>query len=368
MSAARETLVVVGTKKGLFMLRGDPGAGHWQVDGPLLGAGSVYSVGIDTRGLSPRILVGTHSEHWGPSVTWSDDLGKTWGEAEQAPVAFPPDTGAALARVWQLQPAGADQPGVVWAGTEPGALFRSRDGGETYSLVRALWDHPERPQWEAGFGGQAVHTVLPHPDDGDRVLVAVSTGGVYITEDGGESWNPSNTGIRVSFGPDEYPSFGQCVHKVDRSPARPEQLFLQNHGGVYRSNDSGASWEPAENGLPATFGFPVVAHPNRAGTAYVFPVVADAFRMPPGGAGRVYRTTDGGESWQPSGVGLPSEGFWSLALRDAFSSDAGDPLGLYLGTRSGEVWASGDEGDTWSLAVAHLPDVLTVRATVLSAA
>ncbi len=365
---SRESLVVVGTKKGLFVLRGDPGSGRWDVDGPLLGAGSVYGVGIDTRGAAPRILAGTNSEHWGPSVTWSDDLGRTWDEPDRAPLAFPADTGAALVRVWQLQPAGVDEPGVVWAGTEPGALFRSADGGETYSLVRALWDHPERPRWQAGFGGQAVHTVLVNPDDGDRVLVAVSAGGVYVTEDGGDSWSSSNTGIRVSFGPDEYPSFGQCVHKVDRSPGRPEQLFLQNHGGVYRSDDSGTSWHPVENGLPATFGFPVVAHPNRPGTAYVFPVVADAFRMPPDGSGRVFRTTDAGESWQPSGVGLPAEGFWSLPLRDAFSSDSGEPLGLYLGTRSGEVWASGDAGDTWSQAVAHLPDVLTVRATVLSAA
>jgi hypothetical protein len=365
MAGSRESLVVVGTKKGLFLLRGDPAAQDWQVEGPLLGIGSVYGVGIDTRRTPARILAGTHSEHWGPSVTWSDDLGATWQEPDHAPVAFPADTGAALARVWQIQPAGADQPGVVWAGTEPGALFRSEDGGETYELVRALWDHPERPEWNAGFGGQAVHTVLPYPGDPDRVLVAVSTGGVYVTEDGGKSWASSNTGIRVSFGPDPYPSFGQCVHKVDRSPLQPDQLFLQNHGGVYHSDDSGQSWQAAENGLPANFGFPVVAHPNKPGTAFVFPLVADAYRLPPGGKGQVYKTTDGAQSWEPCGRGIPDGGFWSIPLRDAFTSDAGEPLGLFLGTRSGEVWASGDEGDSWSLAVSHLPDVLSVRAAVL---
>jgi photosystem II stability/assembly factor-like uncharacterized protein len=327
----------------------------------------VYAVAVDQRGGRTRLLASTDSEHWGPSVTWSDDLGRTWEEGDRAPVAFPADTDAALRRVWQIRPGPASDPDVVWAGTEPAALFRSVDGGQTYALVRPLWDHPTRPEWMAGFGGQALHTVLPHPDDHARVLTATSTAGVFVTDDGGASWRPSNSGIRAEFMPEEqqYPEWGQCVHKVDFSPLDPEQLFLQNHGGVYHSVDGGTSWAEIHTGLPATFGFTVVAHPTKPGTAWVVPLVSAGERFSPEGHLRVYRTDDAGGSWHTSGDGLP-DGFWSVVLRDAFCADGGDPLGLYLGTRTGEVWASGDEGRSWQQAVGHLSDILSVRATVLS--
>jgi photosystem II stability/assembly factor-like uncharacterized protein len=322
---------------------------------------AVAAVAIDTRRGTPRLLAGAHSQHWGPGVVRSDDLGATWQELESGAVRFPADLGASVEQVWQLQPGPADRPDEVWAGVEPAALFRSDDGGETFSLVRGLWDHPHRPQWQPGAGGMCLHTVLPHPADPDRVLIAISAGGVYRSEDAGETWEASNSGIEARFMPDPHPEFGQCVHKVARLPEDPDHLIAQNHGGVFRSTDDGRSWELATAGLPADFGFGVVAHPRDTGTAYVAPLVADANRVPPDGRLQVWQTRDGGLSWASSGDGLPDD-YWSIALRDALTTDGADPAGIYLGTRAGEVWASADDGSTWNLAVDHLPDVLCVRA------
>lgn len=355
------TLLMIGTRKGLFLARSDDRR-DWTLDGPHFAMNAVYAVAIDTRAPTPRLLVGADSEHWGPSIFTSDDGGESWHEPEGGALRFPAETGAALVRAWQLQPAGPAEPGVVWAGVEPAALFRSEDGGSTYSLVEGLWDHPDRPQWMPGGGGLCLHTVVPHPTDADRMVVAVSAAGVYRTGDGGKSWVPSNSGITAWHNPDPHPPFGQCVHKIARHPDRPEQMFLQNHGGVYRSDDGGATWGEIHGGLPATFGFPTVAHPHRPGTAYVYPLVADAHRMPPEDRCRVYRTTDAGESWHPLATGLPQERAYLTVLRDAMCTDDEPVAGVYLGTRTGEVFASADEGESWASIARHLPDVLSVRA------
>jgi hypothetical protein len=359
------TLAAVGTRKGLFLAHSRDDRATWQLDGPHFPMNDVYAIGIDTRPERPRLLVGATSEHWGPSVFRSDDLGTSWQETEHGAVRFPERTDTALTRVWQLQPAGRSQPGVVYAGTEPSALFRSDDGGETFELVEGLWDHPHRPTWMPGGGGQCLHTVIPHPDDPDLVTVAMSTGGVYQTTDSGKSWAPANVGIEARHWPDPYPEYGQCVHKIARHPSRPDQMFLQNHGGVYRSDDGGASWQPIHAGLPADFGFTMVAHPNRAGSAFVFPLVADGERMPPGRRCRVYRTDDAGTTWRELSAGLPQEDHYGVVLRDAMGTDGADPAGIYFGNRNGEVYASRDEGESWQLVAAHLPDVLCVRAAAV---
>jgi len=325
---------------------------------------AVYAVAIDTRGAAPTLLAGVTSEHFGPSVVTSDDLGRTWSEPEHAPVAFPEDTGAALTRVWQLTPGPADQPGVVYAGVEPSALFRSEDGGRTFTLVRGLWEHPHRERWTPGFGGMAVHTVLPHPMDARRLTVAMSTGGVYRSDDSGDTWYASNTGIKAYFLPDPYPEFGQCVHKVAANSSAPERLFLQNHHGVYRSEDGATTWQSIADGLPSDFGFPMVTHPHRPEVIYNFPLTADARRFPPEGRARVYRSEDAGDTWTGLTAGLPEE-FWSIVLRDAMWTDDARPAGVYFGSRSGEVYGSRDEGDSWRRIAAHLPDVLSVRAAVI---
>jgi photosystem II stability/assembly factor-like uncharacterized protein len=359
---AMTELIAIGTKKGLFLATSEDGRRSWQLSSAHFPGMSIYAVAIDNRGPQPRLLAGVDSSHFGPSVAISDDLGATWEEPDVAPLAFPADAGVAVERVWQITPAGS---GVVYAGVQPSALFRSEDGGRTYELVRALWDHPHRPEWGAGFGGQAVHTVLPHPHDPDRVLVAMSTGGVYRTTDGGASWAPANTGIKAYFLPDPWPEFGQCVHKVARDGADPERYYAQNHHGVYRTVDGGDTWQSIAGTLPADFGFPIVAHPRRGGTIWSFPLVSDGQREPVDLRCRVFRSIDAGEHWEPQQAGLPEEPFYQVVLRDAMCADDAEPAGVYFGTRSGEVFASRDEGESWTSVAAHLPDVLCVRAASL---
>ncbi|SHN47326.1 WD40/YVTN/BNR-like repeat-containing protein [Cryptosporangium aurantiacum] len=362
---ANTALLAIGTRKGLWLATSDDGRASWQVSGPHHPMTDVYAVAIDVRGATPRLLAGITSEHFGPSVSVSDDLGATWYEPDHAPVAFPAETGAALGRVWQLAPGPVSEPDVVYAGVEPSALFRSDDGGRTYSLVEGLWNHPHREHWTPGYGGMAVHTVLPHPTDPRRLTVAMSTGGVYVSDDAGETWASSNTGVKAYFLPDPYPEFGQCVHKLAQNLAEPDRFYLQNHHGVYRSDDGAASWQSIADGLPSDFGFPIVAHPHRPDVVYNFPLVADAKRFPPDARCRVYRSEDAGKSWEGLSAGLPEGEFWSAVLRDALCVDNADPAGVYFGARTGEVYASRDEGESWQLVAAHLPDVLCVRASLV---
>lgn len=360
-----DTLLLIGTRKGLWIARSDQERREWRLDGPHFDMDDVYSAHIDHRGGATRLYAGPSSSWMGPKVVHSDDLGRTWVEGE---LAFPEDTGASLERVWQLRP-GVEED-VVWAGTEPGAVFRSEDRGRTFELVRGLWDHPHRPQWGAGYGGQAFHTIVPHPTDAASMVCAISSGGVYATTDGGSSWTAQNTGVRAEFLPEgaQYPEFGQCVHKIARHPDVPDRLFMQNHGGVYRSIDGGRTWEAIDQGLPASFGFPVVIHPRDPDTVFVFPLNGAGGRYPVGGEARVYRSRDAGGTWEALGRGGLPDGFFVGVMRDAMVADDHDTPGLYLGARNGSVWASPDTGETWHQVTANLPDVMCVRAAAVPAA
>jgi len=367
-------MLLVGTTKGAFVLRADAGRREVTIEGPHFPGEEVYSLALDRRDGRDRLLAGRLSMHFGPGIGWSDDGGVTWTDPPEAAIAFPADTGASLARVWQIQPGGDDQPGVVYAGVEPAALFRSADGGETFTLVRGLWDHPHRAQWEPGGGGLCLHTILLDGADPAAMWVAISSGGLYRTADGGETWEARNQGIRTPFLPEgeDLPEFGQCVHKVDRHPARPERLFLQHHWGTYRSDDRGDTWvsigesmpadAPPVGSVPRPFGFPVVVHPHDPDTVYVIPLGSDMQRWTVDGACRVYRSRDAGGTWEALTEGLPQEHAYLTVLRDAFVADPLEPAGLWFGTRTGEVFASADEGDSWRCVARHLPPVTCVRA------
>ena len=358
-----DVLLAIGTMKGLFLARSTDRSG-WELSDLTFPMNAVYAVAIDTRRREPRVFVSATSEHWGPTVFHSDDLGKSWVEPGEGAIAFPADTERSLERVWQIAPSPAE-PDVVWAGSEPQGLFRSTDRGEHYEFVRPLWEHPHRPDWGAGYGGAAIHTVLPHPTDAQRITVAMSTGGVYRSADAGASWKASNAGVQVIFAPDRYPEFGQCVHKVARDPIDPERMFMQNHNGVYRSDDDGLSWNSIAEPLPTDFGFAMVTHPRRGEVAYNFPIIDGGDRVPPEHACRVFRTEDAGASWTPLTNGLPQQDYYDIVLRDGMCTDDADPAGVYFGTRGGQVFASADEGESWAQLAEHLPGVLCVRAAVV---
>ena|SRR5487761_342647 len=360
-----QTIVMIGTRKGLVLARADTSRRTWTAEEIRFVNQEVYAVAIDPRRDPPRLFAAGTTGWWGPFFAYSDDLGATWVEPKKAPVAFPAETDTALIRVWQIQPAPENQPQVVFAGVEPHALFRSDDGGESFSLVQGLWDHPHRAEWRPGNGGACLHTVLPHPTDARTCLVAMSTGGVYRTADGGATWSPANRGIEVSFAPEEarFPEYGQCVHKVAAHSDRPARLFAQNHGGVYRSDDMGGAWSPIESGLPSNFGFPLVVHPHRPDTIYCVPLGEG--RYPSDARCRIFRSADAGGSWEPLSRGLPVEPYHGAVLRDGMCTDTNDPAGVYFGTRIGEVFASADDGDSWSLVAGRLPDVLSIRAAVV---
>jgi photosystem II stability/assembly factor-like uncharacterized protein len=253
----------------------------------------------------------------------------------------------------------------MYCGVEPAALFESHDAGETWSLVRGLFNHPHRPRWMPGNGGLALHTIVLDPAKAERMYVAISAGGVYRTEDRGGTWEARNRGIRVEFQPEKYPEFGQCIHKMVLHAARPERLFLQNHAGLYRSDDCGDSWQSISNGVPSDFGFAMLMHPRDPDCVYILPIESGEFRCTPDGRLRVYRTRNSGASWEPLTRGLPQKGAYETVLRDAMTTDSLDPAGVYFGTRSGELFGSIDEGKNWKMILSGLPPVVCVKAVVV---
>jgi len=360
-----DVLLLIGTMKGGFLLRSNGGRERWEVGGPYFPGHSVYSMAYDDRSGRQRLWASTNSMHWGAVLRSSDDFGRSWTNPQTANVRFPEDTGATLRQIWKVRPGRADQPDKLYCGVEPAALFESDDGGETWSLNRGLFDHPHRAQWQPGGGGLCLHTIAPDPSNHDRLLVAISTGGVYRTDDGGRTWRARNHGVRAQFLPDKHPEFGQCVHKVVRHPSQPNRLFLQNHWGLYRSDDAGDSWHDIAHDVPSDFGFAMTMHPHDPETVYIVPLESDEFRCTPEGRLRVYRTRDAGGSWEPLTRGLPQKDALETVLRDAMGTDTMNPAGIYFGTRSGTVYASSDGGASWGEAIRGLPPVVSVEAAVI---
>ncbi len=351
------TELLVGTKKGLFRLEGDAGDG-FEITARAFAGQSVEYAMRDPR--TGRYLASVTSWFYGPKIWVTDDPTGEWEQAEGT--TLPEGDEKALERIWVIVPGEAD--GVLYAGGDPGPLFESRDGGLTWALNHGLWDHPTRPDWNPGNGGLCLHTIAPWPGDPSKLLVAISAVGVWLTDDGGETWRHSNEGIVPDYVPEETRDqnpIQHCVHDVRRAPGRPERLFMQFHGGVYRSDDGGGNWLDIGEGLPSDFGFPIVVDPADADSAYVIPLIGAEDRTPPNGAVRVWETRDAGASWQARGDGLPERAYLTI-LREAFdNSGEGEGLELYFGATSGEVFGSKDAGASWTQVADHLAPVYSVR-------
>jgi photosystem II stability/assembly factor-like uncharacterized protein len=361
-----DVLVLVGTMKGAFVFCSDAKRKDWKAGGPYSVGSPVYAMAYDGRQGRHRLWWSQQSFRWGCSIVSSDDYGKTVTEPETYSVKFPEASGLTLKNVWQIDvPAGEENKDQLYCGIEPSALFVSEDAGKTWSPVKGLLEHPHRPKWTPGGGGQCLHTIIPHPRDRKRMIIAMSTGGVYRTSDGGDTWQARNQGIRAVFLPDNYPEFGQCVHKVVRDPANPDRLYLQNHWGLYRSDDDGDSWKDIANGVPSDFGFCMVNHPHYPQTAYIVPIESDEYRCTPEGKLRVYCTSNGGTSWEPLTQGLPQKNALETVLRDSLAADSLHPAGVYFGTRSGKVYGSEDSGKSWQPIMEGLPPVVCVKAAVV---
>ena len=382
-----DVLLLAGTMKGAFVLRSDKQRQEWEVGGPYFPGRAIYALAFDDRNGRQRLWAAVNSSYWGSYLSSSDNFGKTWTEPETYGVKFPqnepapaapmqdanPATNPAanadlsLKQMWQIALGHPDEPDTLYAGVEPAALFKSTDAGATWSLVEGLYNHPHRSQWMPGGGGLCLHTILPDPSNNKRLFVAISTGGVYRTDDGGENWQPRNQGVRAQFLPagQQYPEWGQCVHKIVSHPANPQRLFLQNHWGLYKSENGGDSWTDIANGVPSDFGFAMEVDPNDDGGVYIIPLESDEFRCTPEGKLRLYRTRNAGESWDALENGLPQENALETVLRDGLSADSLQPTGIYFGTRSGKLFGSTDSGESWSAILESLPPVVCVKTAVV---
>jgi photosystem II stability/assembly factor-like uncharacterized protein len=351
------TLLLVGTRKGAFILDGGRGRSGWSVSEPLCDGWPIHDLQWDPS--TGSIYAGGGSSWYGPAVFRSDDLGATWSHSSEGMTYG--DDGPKIPTVWNVTPAN----GSVYAGVEPAGLFRSDDGGATWSHVSGLRDHPSRedPGWSPGAGGLICHTIVPHPDDADRMWVAISAVGTFETTDGGATWQARNKGVKADFIPGPEPETGQCVHKLVMAASEPETLYQQNHCGVYRSSDGGRSWEEVDAGLPSEFGFVFGTHPRDPKSGWVIPLShPEEGRLAPDGALAVWRTRDRGDTWERQASGLPQENAYVGVLREALSVDRGDPAGVYFGTSTGQLYGSTDEGASWQRIADNLPPIWGVQA------
>jgi len=386
--------VLVGTRKGAFVLTSDGKREQWEVSGPHFSGWEIYHV--KGSPVDPNRIFASQTSGWfGQIIQRSDDGGKTWtnpgGEPTVAPNGMPMgesnkfvyetsgEDGKPLTthqwydgtqhpwefkRVWHLEPSLTDSD-TVYAGVEDAALFRTTDAGTTWQELPALRGHGTGPKWQPGAGGMCLHTILLDPKDPNRIFIAISSAGAFRTNDGGKSWKPINHGLHSEYIPDPNAEVGHCVHRIAMHPSRPDVLFMQKHWDVMRSDDAGDSWREVSGNLPTDFGFPIDVHAHEPETIYVVPIKSDGEHFPPEGKLRVYRSRTGGNEWEELTKGLPQRDCYVNVLRDAMAVDSLDSCGVYFGTTGGQVYASADSGDTWAPIVEHLPAVLSVEVQTL---
>jgi photosystem II stability/assembly factor-like uncharacterized protein len=389
--------VLVGTRKGAFVLSSDGKRENWDVSGPHFAGWEMYH--LKGSPADPNRIYASQTSGWfGQIIQRSDDGGKTWrqpgtppGEPTTTPEGFPkgesnkfvydtsPDSGKPLTthqwydgtqhpwefkRVWHLEPSLTD-PDTVYAGVEDAALFRSTDGGRTWQELSGLRGHGSGLRWQPGAGGMCLHTILLDPSDPERIYIAISAAGAFRTNDGGETWRPINRGLQSQYIPDPNAEVGHCVHRIAMHPSRPNVLFMQKHWDVMRSDDAGDSWYEVSGNLPTDFGFPIDVHAHEPDTIYVVPIKSDSEHFPPDGKLRVYRSRTGGNEWEALTNGLPQSNCYVNVLRDAMAVDSLDSCGVYFGTTGGQVYASADSGERWAPIVRDLPPVLSVEVQTL---
>ena len=366
--------VLVGTRKGAFILTADGTRDRWQVSGPHFAGWELYH--IKGSPADPDRLYASQSSGWfGQMVQRSCDGGKTW-EAVGNQFAYDGTPGThqwydgtqhpwEFKRVWHMEPSLTD-PDTVFAGVEDAAIFRTTDAGQTWHELPGLRE-AKGNLWQPGAGGMCLHTILQDPTNADRLYIAISAAGAFRTEDGGKTWQPINRGLKSQYElPDPDADVGHCVHRIAMHPSRPQTLFMQKHWDVMRSDDAGGSWHEVSGNLPTDFGFPIDVHAHEPDTIYVVPITSDSFHYPPEGKLRVYRSRSGGNEWEPLTRGLPQQDCYVNVLRDAMAVDSLDSCGIYFGTTGGQVYVSPDGGDHWETIVRDLPAVLSVEVQTLA--
>lgn len=362
MSRGPRVILLVGTRKGLFRAASGPDRTDWSLEGPFIDGFEIYHARLDPRRPVTGYAAVRH-DVWGAHLYGTRDAGRSWEQLVGRP-AFPDDADHDLDAIWHVAPGAPDDPQHLLVGVEPAALFESRDGGGSWSWIRSLEEHPTRRRWQGAKGGLALHSIQVDPRHAGRIYVALSAGGVYRTDDGGESWSPVNRGVRADFLPERYPEAGQCVHCLRLHPGRPDRLYQQNHCGTYRTDDRGESWTELRGGLPSDFGYVVGLDPEDPDRCWVIPEESSHMRSVCDARLRLYETRDAGESWTPRTEGLPQRHAYVSVLREAMDTDGLSPCGVHFGTSTGHLFSSPD-GERWNRVAGYLPRILSVSASVV---